>query len=563
MSTSILLSGLMLVACASGNDGSRGSSSESATSSIQSSTNSSKSDSSSSDSNSSSSSTTSSSATSSSSTSVSASTSSSSTNPSSSSISSSASSSSSSSSSVIPAVTKALTFKSDANHADTTLVFSTTQDFSAPTTTGEVGKTIYAKATLSDLDEEGCASVDLVSNIDDLEIIVTNSTSHIWRFEMPNSDVEFSIQYNGNHYNLTLKNDSNHPDTTLTFYSSSELASSSIITQGEYGTYVYAKASLSNDDESSYDIDLLSDDDDLEIISANSLTHLWRFKMPNKDVEVSVSYDGKYFDLNFMAETQHPDTKVKFYSSSLLSASSEITEAQYGSTVYVKASLSESDKKAYTLRPFCAVVTLSTVSENVWSFTMPSDNVYLYLNYTEKLGDVAGSYISGSDYLVLNKDGTGSFNDASFTYTYDSDTREGRISSIADEGDNNTFTYNMISKEITLTIKDPSGKIYDRLEMTREVTTFFGKYSFSFKDQYGNEASGEFELKARRRVTDDNGSTYSTYTYDSDTKTITFQLDRFTGYTFTLTCSNSGEITGGSINNADFGSSYQLTLSEL
>ncbi len=227
-------------------------------------------------------------------------------------------------------------------------------------------------------------------------------------------------------YNLTATADSKHSDTVVTFGTDSANVVGTAITSASAGDTVYVQVSLSYDDSQSYDISLTSNVDSVTFTKSNSTDNIWSFTMPDSDLTVSVAYQAKPISLEFNYDLVHTDTKVKFYSSSDTSESNEIREALPGSTAYVKVTLNEADSKYSKIELDAKDVdSWNSVSDGVWSFTVPDSNVGLRISYTSPIGTFENSTKGVS--LTLNSNGTGNLNGYSITFSYDKTTMKGKI----------------------------------------------------------------------------------------------------------------------------------------
>ncbi len=86
--------------------------------------------------------------------------------------------------------------------------------------------------------------------------------------------------------------------------------------------------------------------------------------------------------------------------------------------------------------------------------------------------DICGTYVdSKKNEMVLNSDGTGTWNGASFTWTYDATTKKGKISSFgAFDGDSNSVTFND-DGTVTITIDDSYNENTYTATMSRKAAT--------------------------------------------------------------------------------------------
>ena len=201
--------------------------------------------------------------------------------------SSSTSSSSSSASSSAPVTNYNLTYNADSNHPNTVVTFGTDSTNIAGTaiTNADVGDMVYVKVELSSSDAS-VYDISLTSNVDSLTFTKSNSTDNIWSFTMPSSDLAISVTYEGKSYSLVYEAESDHPNTEVTFYSSSDLLADHKITSAKAGDKVYVKGTFSQTDIDYGDPELYG----VTILTTKESDGVWSFTMTSSPVYILVDY---------------------------------------------------------------------------------------------------------------------------------------------------------------------------------------------------------------------------------------------------------------------------------
>ena len=259
-------------------------------------------------------------------------------------------------------------FTMPASNVEISVTYSTIYSIS-------LSKAIHTDTTVSIKDNEGN---DLTSCLAGKEVVVSVSSSSttevvsgvkyndteltlndgLYTFTMPEENVVISVIYDSIH-SINLSSGI-HNDTIVKIKDSE----GNNITSSIKGKEVTLEVSTSNECETIKDVKY----NGTSIIGNDGI---YTFTMPNEDVTITVEYEDLYL---LSADSIHTGTKVTFKDSD----GNTITRAKKGETVYVNVSttsISEIIKKVMYNG------TALTLKDGTYSFTMPSNNVVITIEY--------------------------------------------------------------------------------------------------------------------------------------------------------------------------------------
>lgn len=157
--------------------------------------------------------------------------------------------------------------------------------------------------------------------------------------------------------------------------------------------------------------------------------------------------------------------------------------------------------------------------------------------------DINGTYTDkNSNTMVLNSNGTGTWNNIDFTYTYDSTTKKGTLSTFGDfDGDSNSFTVND-DGTITVSVSDSYNENSYTGSFTKKTDDVTPTPSTSIEGTYTDSNKNTMVLGANGKGSW-NGTEFS-YTYDSTTKKGTISaFGAFDSESNSFTVNDDGTIT--------------------